>query len=116
MFNVFQEKRGEMNIYIQYKPNFNEAPFMSIWLNSKKQKEFENKKVDHQNLVFAFQEGYLQKQDDVELFTKDVFIDFIKNGNIDRHLELISNKVKKYIQEKEKYINFLKENFLSNEN
>jgi hypothetical protein len=50
MFNLFQEKRGEMNFYIQYKPNFNEAPFMSIWLNSKKQKEFENRKVDHQDL------------------------------------------------------------------
>jgi hypothetical protein len=115
MFNVFQEKRGEMNFYIQYKPNFTESPFMSIWLNSKKQKEFENKKVDHQDLDFSFHEGYLQKQEDEELFTKDVFIDFIKNENIDRHLELISNKVKKYLEEKEKYFIFLKENLLPNE-
>jgi hypothetical protein len=88
---------------------------MSIWLNSKKQKEFENKKVDHQDLDFSFHEGYLQKQEDEELFTKDVFIDFIKNENIDRHLELISNKVKKYLEEKEKYFIFLKENLLPNE-
>jgi len=115
MFNVFQEKRGEMNFCIQYKPNFTESPFMSIWLNSKKQKEFENKKVDHQDLDFSFHEGYLQKQEDEELFTKDVFIDFIKNENIDRHLELISNKVKKYLEEKEKYFIFLKENLLHNE-
>jgi len=101
-----------MNFYIQYKPNFTESPFMSIWLNSKKQKEFENKKVDHQDLDFSFLEGYLQKQEDKELFTKDVFIDFIKNGNVKEHTELISNKVKKYLEEKEIYIEFLRKTII----
>lgn len=112
MFKLFPNDRGIMNFYIQYKPNFNEAPFLSIWLNSKKQKEFESKKVELGTMNFSFQEGYLQKQDDVELFTKDVFIDFIKNENIDRHLELISNKVKKYLEEKEIYIEFLRKTII----
>lgn len=116
MFNVFQNERGLMNFYIQYKPNFTEAPFMSIWLNSKKQKEFENKKVDHQDLDFSFHEGYLQKEEDEDLFTKDVFIDFIKNGNNIRQVELISNKVKKYLEDKEIYIIFIKEKLLPNGN
>lgn len=112
MFNLFQEKRGEMNFYIQYKPNFNEAPFMSIWLNSKKQKEFENRKVDHQDLYFSFQEGYFQKQEEKELFTKDVFIKFIENENIQEHLKLIVDKIENYLDENKDYIkcigNYLK--------
>jgi hypothetical protein len=112
MFDLFDKGRGQMNFYIQYKPNFTESPFMSIWLNSKKQKEFENKKVDHQDLDFSFLEGYLQKQEDKELFTKDVFIDFIKNGNVKEHTELISNKVKKYLEEKEIYIEFLRKTII----
>ena len=108
MFDLFDKGRGQMNFYIQYKPNFTESPFMSIWLNSKKQKEFENKKVDHQYLDFSFLEGYLQKQEDEELFTKDVFIDFMKNGNIDGHVELISNKIEFYLKEKKVYIDILR--------
>lgn len=108
MFNVFQKERGQMNFYIQYKPNFNEAPFLSIWLNSKKQKELESKKVNLGTMKFSFHEGYLQIQEEKELFTKDVFIDFIKNGNIKEHTKLISNKVKKYLEEKEIYIEFLR--------
>jgi len=107
MFNLFQEKRGEMNFYIQYKPNFNEAPFMSIWLNSKKQKEFENKKVNHQNIDFSFQEGYFQKQEEKELFTKDVFIKFTENENIQEHLKLIVDKIENYLHENKHYIKFL---------
>lgn len=116
MFNVFQKERGQMNFYIQYKPNFNEAPFLSIWLNSKKQKELESKKVNLKTMKFSFHEGYLQIQEEKELFTKDVFIAFIENENIQGHIELIADKIYRYLKDNEQYIDFLKINLLSNEN
>ena len=112
MFNLFSNERGIMNFYLQYKPNFNESPFLSIWLNSKKQKEFESKKSNFNSLDFSFNEGYLNIREDKDLFTKDVFKTFVADNNEIKqvHIELINKKIKQYLEENKYYIKTLKEN------
>lgn len=108
MIEILSEKRGQMNFYLEYKPNFNDKPFIGIWFNrenAEKYRDYLNRnkeKFKDEDPLTIDNDGYLQKQELNELLTKDVFIDFIKNGNIDGHVELISNKVKKYLEEKKR--------------
>jgi hypothetical protein len=112
MFNLFSNERGVMNFYLQYKPNFNDSPFLSIWLNSKKQKEFESKKSNFNNIGFSFNEGYLNKRQDQDLFTKDKFITFVADNNEIKqdHFNLITDKIIQYLEENKDCIKILKEN------
>ena len=112
MFNLFSDERGIINFYLQYKPNFNESPFLSIWLNSKKQKEIESKKSNINGLDFSFNNGYLNIREDKDLFTNDVFKTFVADNNEIKqiHIELINEKIKQYLEENKFYIKTLKEN------
>lgn len=118
MFNLFSNERGIMNFYLQYKPNFNDSPFLSIWLNSKNQKEFESKKSDFNTLDFSLHDGYLNIREYKDLFTIDVLKVFVADNNEIKqyNLKLIIDKINQYLEENKDCIKILKENISSKTN
>jgi hypothetical protein len=118
MIEILSDKRGQMNFYLEYKPNFNDKPFIGIWFNrenAEKYRDYLNRnkeKYKDEDPLTIDNDGYLQKQELNELFTKDVFLAFIENKNIQDHLKLIADKISTYLKDNEKYIDFLNIKFI----
>jgi hypothetical protein len=73
MIDLFNQERGKFNCYLEYQANFNEIPFLSIWLNKSYSEKFKELSSDN--------EGYITKKPLSHFLSKDVFSEYVLKGN-----------------------------------
>jgi hypothetical protein len=100
MFDIFGMNRGQANFYLEYRPNFEETPFIGIWLNN-----YYLNKV--QDVILRYNissdRGFLDKMYFNDLFHKDVIVNYI-NGNEKSDIASIVEKIEKYLSDKTEII------------
>ena len=100
MFDIFGLNRGQANFYLEYRPNFEDSPFIGIWLNN----NYLNKVQD---VILRYNinsdRGFLDKVYFNDLFHKDVIVNYI-NGNETSDIDNIAEKIVKYLSDKTEVI------------
>ena len=73
MIDLFNQERGKFNCYLEYTVNFNEIPFLGIWLNKSYSEKFKALGPDN--------EGYIMKKPLSHFLSKEVFSEYVLRGN-----------------------------------
>jgi hypothetical protein len=84
MIDLFNQERGKFNCYLEYQANFNEIPFLGIWMNKSYSEKFKEFSPDN--------EGYIMKKPLSHFLSKELFSEYLLKGN-DSKLQSIFSEI-----------------------
>ena len=103
MIDLFNQERGKFNCYLEYTVNFNEIPFLGIWLNKSYSEKFKALGPDN--------EGYIMKKPLSHFLSKEVFSEYVLKGNDSAFQSIYTNlntEITTFIKESQNSIQKLK--------
>jgi hypothetical protein len=103
MIDLFNQERGKFNCYLEYKANFNEIPFLGIWMNKSYSEKFKELSPDN--------EGYIMKKPLSHFLSKELFSEYVLRGNDSAFQSIYTNlntEITTFIKEAQNSIQKLK--------